>query len=208
MSTAWWTITSCSSYPPRSPWLRCSCSSCFSSHPLCDRKRRARPRRPTSGPVSPAEKIRWKASRSNESTPAGLFLPAFFFGQWPGLILFDEFLDAAGIRFAVAVAGQWVRPARRLDQNVRPDQPGFYMNRGDLLNADADFVPAEPGSFAPHHGLFADFDDRGKEKIAFCPPAGLECFHSPPSIDRKSTRLNSSHTVISYAVFCLKKKKK
>src|SRR5438132_3293943 len=26
------------------------------------------------------------------------------------------------------------------------------------------------------------------------------------SIDRKSTRLNSSHTVISYAVFCLKKK--
>src|SRR5438132_3974881 len=26
--------------------------------------------------------------------------------------------------------------------------------------------------------------------------------------DRKSTRLNSSHTVISYAVFCLKKKKK
>src|SRR5438034_4943123 len=28
-----------------------------------------------------------------------------------------------------------------------------------------------------------------------------------PSGDRKSTRLNSSHTVISYAVFCLKKKK-
>src|SRR3954463_12627396 len=26
------------------------------------------------------------------------------------------------------------------------------------------------------------------------------------SIDRKSTRLNSSHTIISYAVFCLKKK--
>src|SRR5438034_7579059 len=28
------------------------------------------------------------------------------------------------------------------------------------------------------------------------------------AVDRKSTRLNSSHTVISYAVFCLKKKKK
>src|SRR5438034_3065728 len=28
------------------------------------------------------------------------------------------------------------------------------------------------------------------------------------TVDRKSTRLNSSHTVISYAVFCLKKKKK
>src|SRR5260221_6335643 len=30
---------------------------------------------------------------------------------------------------------------------------------------------------------------------------------SERSADRKSTRLNSSHTVISYAVFCLKKKK-
>src|SRR5438034_6922221 len=30
----------------------------------------------------------------------------------------------------------------------------------------------------------------------------------PTEEDRKSTRLNSSHTVISYAVFCLKKKKK
>src|SRR5688500_19921427 len=35
-----------------------------------------------------------------------------------------------------------------------------------------------------------------------CRPHGM-----PPS-DRKSTRLNSSHLVISYAVFCLKKKKK
>src|SRR5256885_16960132 len=30
--------------------------------------------------------------------------------------------------------------------------------------------------------------------------------HSPRRRDRKSTRLNSSHLVISYAVFCLKKK--
>src|SRR2546429_6585724 len=30
----------------------------------------------------------------------------------------------------------------------------------------------------------------------------------PPPVDRKSTRLNSSHGYISYAVFCLKKKKK
>src|SRR5258708_2870455 len=29
----------------------------------------------------------------------------------------------------------------------------------------------------------------------------------PDSLDRKSTRLNSSHQIISYAVFCLKKKK-
>src|SRR5260221_10695025 len=41
---------------------------------------------------------------------------------------------------------------------------------------------------------------------------GVRFADSVPSLqrseDRKSTRLNSSHTVISYAVFCLKKKKK
>src|SRR5256885_3576613 len=31
--------------------------------------------------------------------------------------------------------------------------------------------------------------------------------HTRGDLDRKSTRLNSSHLVISYAVFCLKKKK-
>src|SRR2546430_11415770 len=36
--------------------------------------------------------------------------------------------------------------------------------------------------------------------------AGSTC-RSPPELDRKSTRLNSSHSQISYAVFCLKKKK-
>src|SRR5438552_5342134 len=30
---------------------------------------------------------------------------------------------------------------------------------------------------------------------------------APPERDRKSTRLNSSHQIISYAVFCLKKKR-
>src|SRR3712207_7066156 len=35
------------------------------------------------------------------------------------------------------------------------------------------------------------------------------CSRTPtPTTDRKSTRLNSSHANISYAVFCLKKKKK
>src|SRR5438034_7646683 len=39
------------------------------------------------------------------------------------------------------------------------------------------------------------------------PIAWLLAARPHPSRDRKSTRLNSSHTVISYAVFCLKKKK-
>src|SRR5690242_21325769 len=39
-----------------------------------------------------------------------------------------------------------------------------------------------------------------RQRSGFSPPA-------PASGDRKSTRLNSSHMSISYAVFCLKKKK-
>src|SRR2546426_4822885 len=37
---------------------------------------------------------------------------------------------------------------------------------------------------------------------------GCSVIHISLSSDRKSTRLNSSHLVISYAVFCLKKKNK
>src|SRR6266516_2577856 len=35
----------------------------------------------------------------------------------------------------------------------------------------------------------------------------MPCHAAEPGRDRKSTRLNSSHRTISYAVFCLKKKK-
>src|SRR3712207_7811942 len=44
------------------------------------------------------------------------------------------------------------------------------------------------------------------------PPTGADVpkivgWHHGDTLDRKSTRLNSSHANISYAVFCLKKKK-
>src|SRR5690625_6975799 len=40
------------------------------------------------------------------------------------------------------------------------------------------------------------------------PDGSLEQYRDlPHALDRKSTRLNSSHVTISYAVFCLKKKK-
>src|SRR2546426_7687210 len=48
----------------------------------------------------------------------------------------------------------------------------------------------------------------------FCPAGNFSSGNATVQIigfavlDRKSTRLNSSHLVISYAVFCLKKKKK
>src|SRR5258708_11288175 len=42
----------------------------------------------------------------------------------------------------------------------------------------------------------------------FPPEPASEVLHVPNwQLDRKSTRLNSSHQIISYAVFCLKKKK-
>src|SRR2546427_6698140 len=40
------------------------------------------------------------------------------------------------------------------------------------------------------------------------PPGRADAGPAPRRRDRKSTRLNSSHSQISYAVFCLKKKKK
>src|SRR5947209_12483295 len=51
-------------------------------------------------------------------------------------------------------------------------------------------------------GLERAFDDR----LRGTPGGELLATRRPP--DRKSTRLNSSHANISYAVFCLKKKKK
>src|SRR5690348_18340604 len=60
----------------------------------------------------------------------------------------------------------------------------------DLDHADAgggDRVPAQGRAAGEALGLFAGAEQRDR--------------------DRKSTRLNSSHPSISYAVFCLKKKK-
>src|SRR5690242_21592571 len=49
-------------------------------------------------------------------------------------------------------------------------------------------------------GAAAAFFSPGRERLLPSLP--------PIALDRKSTRLNSSHMSISYAVFCLKKKKK
>src|SRR5947207_13574907 len=53
--------------------------------------------------------------------------------------------------------------------------------------------------------------ERRVPELRACPLGEVERLLAPPvaaeQLDRKSTRLNSSHTVISYAVFCLKKKK-
>src|SRR2546427_3291531 len=58
----------------------------------------------------------------------------------------------------------------------------------------------------PYTTLFRSVDPQQADRSV---PVGRELAReSAMHLDRKSTRLNSSHSQISYAVFCLKKKKK
>src|SRR2546422_4547250 len=66
----------------------------------------------------------------------------------------------------------------------------------------------------PYTTLFRSLADMGADVVKVESPEG-DAFRELPGFfgwnrgkDRKSTRLNSSHGYISYAVFCLKKKKK
>src|SRR5437764_3302844 len=67
---------------------------------------------------------------------------------------------------------------------------------------------ADPG--APHYGSAKGALNQLTRCLAveLAPHNILVNAVAPGFIDRKSTRLNSSHRCISYAVFCLKKKKK
>src|SRR3712207_8832570 len=60
------------------------------------------------------------------------------------------------------------------------------------------------GAVAGRHGL-PDVPPAGAADHARVSARGHD---EPDLLDRKSTRLNSSHANISYAVFCLKKKKR
>src|SRR5689334_24164831 len=63
---------------------------------------------------------------------------------------------------------------------------------------------------AEHEGLAGlrrgELRRREQDRVRLDPQQGRQVRQGQP--DRKSTRLNSSHSSISYAVFCLKKKKK
>src|SRR5690554_7504577 len=68
--------------------------------------------------------------------------------------------------------------------------------------------------YRPQAPLYAGASDRGADpRPETGAPArcrgvdGGSPLSDQPALDRKSTRLNSSHVRISYAVFCLKKKK-
>src|SRR5688572_32292479 len=59
---------------------------------------------------------------------------------------------------------------------------------------------------AQYSRLHRAWEPRPAERLGKRVQAAAECHHFRR--DRKSTRLNSSHSQISYAVFCLKKKKR
>src|SRR5438445_9040998 len=76
--------------------------------------------------------------------------------------------------------------------------------------------PPPRSTLFPYTTLFRSFQAMAADGVFFRRMAALHPVYRTPGAaivlmgcrDRKSTRLNSSHANISYAVFCLKKKKK
>src|SRR5690349_23186130 len=83
--------------------------------------------------------------------------------------------------------------------------PGVTILVHECTKPRGDWSPAQPLEF---HGLVlvrrGGFRLRLEGHEEFIGPS--MAFFEGPIKDRKSTRLNSSHVEISYAVFCLKKK--
>src|SRR2546426_7398758 len=91
-------------------------------------------------------------------------------------------------------------------RSCRVDEPS--CSRLTKLSLDSTMRPLKRWSSAPaKERLWCEADTLGGTSGA---GGTATCFTSMrvSCLDRKSTRLNSSHLVISYAVFCLKKKKK
>src|SRR5688572_31623949 len=59
----------------------------------------------------------------------------------------------------------------------------------------------------PYTTLFRSWKSDSRRRVRQPDQSGLDGQQQQRGGDRKSTRLNSSHSQISYAVFCLKKKK-
>src|SRR5207253_7540509 len=73
---------------------------------------------------------------------------------------------------------------------------GLHPERNDVIQVD----PPQAYGIVQYARTLAMLERHGWPRRALFPHGGNQ--------DRKSTRLNSSHVAISYAVFCLKKKKK
>src|SRR5215203_7034663 len=93
------------------------------------------------------------------------------------------------------------RERREQGGDPRDDLPGMLRGMAERQAVRAEALRKLAEAAAP---LYASFDDGQKRRLR------MLVRHMRPGggIDRKSTRLNSIHANISYAVFCLKKKKK
>src|SRR5438034_11218627 len=108
-------------------------------------------------------------------------------------------LDVARIRADFPILSRMVgdKPMVFLDSAATSQKPR------QVIEAEREFYERHNANV--HRGIYmlseeaTELYEGAREKLARFIGA---------SEDRKSTRLNSSHTVISYAVFCLKKKKK
>src|SRR5215813_14810159 len=106
----------------------------------------------------------------------------------------------------VDISQELLAAARELSAHVRPAI--------DFRRADAERLPFADSTFDGVISTFGimfalDQTQAAAELTRVCCPGGrLALTAWAPVGDRKSTRLNSSHVRISYAVFCLKKKKK
>src|SRR2546421_3454815 len=88
----------------------------------------------------------------------------------------------------------------------RPPRSTLFPYTTLFRSMNGGVVASVPLSGAQTIRLTTDSGDY--DFLAFVPAAPSLRFNTPTiSGDRKSTRLNSSHDQISYAVFCLKKKK-
>src|SRR5690606_40404884 len=85
----------------------------------------------------------------------------------------------------------------------------FSLSLHDALPIWAPCSKAPPGGSRLSHKAICRGAAGRYRAGTCCPKPGRSgSAHSTIPQDRKSTRLNSSHVKISYAVFCLKKKKK
>src|SRR3712207_8261201 len=83
--------------------------------------------------------------------------------------------------------------------NIEFDHPDFYSSLDDVLETFEQFVRSLPEDGC----LVVCADDPSCPQVAAEAPCPVTTY-GIGSGDRKSTRLNSSHANISYAVFCLK----
>src|SRR5256885_11663922 len=77
-----------------------------------------------------------------------------------------------------------------------------------LKGVHDDYIPSISKSGRAQAAAVRSVKTNGSVRTNDSFPLGKQLRRLGQGTDRKSTRLNSSHLVISYAVFCLKKKKK